>query len=134
MNILVIDAKGGGMGKQLVSNIKQNFPDVTVMAVGTNASATLAMNKAGADISGTGENSVIVASKKADIIVGPVGIVIADSMLGEVTRDMAAAVGSSGAKLVLIPFNHCESVIVGVDNKTPSELIGDAMDVLKRMV
>ena len=58
MNILVIDAKGGGMGKQLVSNIKQNFPDVTVMAVGTNASATLAMNKAGADISGTGENSV----------------------------------------------------------------------------
>ena len=134
MNILVIYAKGGGMGKQLVANIKQNFPFVTVMAVGTNAAATLAMNKAGADISGTGENSVIVASRRADIIVGPVGIVIADSMLGEVTRAMAAAVGSSGAKLVLIPFNHCESIIVGVSSKSPSELISEAMDVIRRMV
>ncbi len=138
MNILVIDAKGGGMGKQLVANIKQSFPKTTVMAVGTNAAATQAMNKAGADISGTGENSVAVACKKADIIVGPVGIVIADSMLGEVTPKMAAAVGtavSTGrAKLVLIPFNHCESVVVGVKSQTPAELIEEAMEVIGRMI
>lgn len=138
MNILVIDAKGGGMGKQLVSNIKQSFPRVTVMAVGTNAAATQAMNKAGADISGTGENSVVVACKKADIIVGPVGIVIADSMLGEVTPKMAAAVGttvSAGrAKLVLIPFNHFESVVVGVKNQAPTELIEETIEIIGRMI
>lgn len=134
MNILVIDAKGGGMGRQLVSSIKQNFQKATVMAVGTNATATFAMNKAGADISGTGENSVVVASRKADIIVGPIGIVIADSMLGEVTPRMAAAVGQSGAKLVLIPFNYCESIIVGVGDRTPSELIAEAMEVLRGMI
>ncbi len=134
MNVLVIDAKGGGIGKQLVAGIKQNFPDVTVMAVGTNATATFAMNKAGADISGTGENSAIVAARKADVIVGPIGIVIADSMLGEVTPRMSEAVGASGAKLVLIPFNHCESIVVGVGEQSLTELIREAMKALKEII
>ena len=127
MNILVIDAQGGGMGKQLITSIRQHVEGAYIMAVGTNAAATMAMNKAGADVSATGENSVVVACRKADIIVGPVGIVIADAMLGEVTPRMATAVGQSQAKLILIPFNHCDHVIVGVPDLTMGRLIDAAV-------
>ncbi|MBP5331283.1 MAG: DUF3842 family protein, partial [Lachnospiraceae bacterium] len=85
MNILIIDAQGGGIGKQLISEIRKDIPDAHILAVGTNSAATMAMLKAGADEAATGENPVVVASKKADIIIGPIGIVIADSMLGEIT-------------------------------------------------
>ncbi len=85
MNILVIDAQGGGIGKAAVSSLKSAFPNAEIVAVGTNTVATSAMLKAGADHAATGENSVIVCSKDADFIVGPVGIVIADAMYGEIT-------------------------------------------------
>ena len=97
MTILVIDAQGGGMGRQIVSAVKQNIPAASVIAVGTNTAATTAMLKTGADEAATGENSVIVGCRRADIIVGPIGIVIADSMLGEVTPKMALAVAQSNA-------------------------------------
>ena len=115
MKILVVDAQGGGIGKQLVAAIKQQVIDAEVMAVGTNSTATTSMLKAGADHAATGENAVIVAARKADIIVGPVGIVIADSLYGEITPEMARAIAQSDAKRILIPFNQCDNIIVGVN-------------------
>lgn len=115
MKVLVVDAQGGGIGKQLVAAIKQQVANAEVMAVGTNSAATSAMIKAGADHAATGENAVIVAARKADIIVGPVGIVIADSLYGEVTPEMAKAIAQSDAKRILIPFNQCDNIIVGVN-------------------
>ena len=82
MNVLIIDAQGGGFGKQLISALKREFPEQEITAVGTNSVATGAMLKAGADHGATGENAVVVGARKADIIAGPIGIVIADSMYG----------------------------------------------------
>ena len=90
-SITVIDAQGGGVGRQLVLAIRARFPDADVTAVGTNAAATSAMMKAGASRAATGENAVVVCSRRADVIVGAIGIVIADAMLGEITPRMAAA-------------------------------------------
>ena len=91
------------------------------------------MRKAGADHAATGENAVIVACRKADVIVGPIGIVIADALYGEITPAMAAAVGQSPAKRVLIPFNHCDNLLVGVANPSVSTLLQEAVDVLRRL-
>ncbi len=131
MEILVIDAQGGGIGSQLVSAIKKAAPDLLVTAVGTNSLATSAMLKAGADCGATGENAVIVGCRNADIIVGPVGIVIADAMLGEVTPAMALAVGQSDAKKLLIPINHCSNIIVGVADLNIRGLIREAVERIK---
>ena len=95
MIILVMDAQGGGIGKQVVTAVRTRFPDVTITAVGTNAAATTAMLRAGADEGATGENAAVVCCRRADVIIGPVGIVIADALLGEVTPRMAVAVGQS---------------------------------------
>ena len=113
MQILVIDAQGGGIGKQIVAAIHKNIPNATVTAVGTNTAATTAMLKAGADHGATGENAVIVGARKADVIIGPLGIVIADSLFGEITPAMAIAVGKSDAKRILIPVNHCDNIVAG---------------------
>ena len=134
MTILVIDAQGGGIGRQLVTAIKQNISAATVIAVGTNSVATTAMLKAGADEAATGENSVIVGCRRADVIVGPIGIVIADSLLGEVTPKMALAVAQSSAKRILIPFNHCDNVIVGITDFNISSLIRNVIDEIKKTV
>lgn len=134
MNILVIDAQGGGVGKQLVTEIKKAFPQVIVTAVGTNSAATAAMVKAKADYAATGENAVIVNSRRADIIVGPIGIVIADAMLGEITAAMAAAVAQSWAKRILIPFNHCDNIVVGVSGYGIGKLIEEALEEIGKAV
>lgn len=128
MNILVVDAQGGGIGKQLVAAIKQNIPGAAVTAVGTNSAATSAMLKAGADRAATGENAVVVGARSADIIAGPVGIVIADSLLGEITPAMAAAIGQSRAKRILIPVNHCDNIIAGVPDLSVAALVQNAVD------
>ena len=124
---LVIDAQGGGIGRQLVSGIKHALPDAYVLAVGTNTSATSAMLKAGADEAATGENSVLVACRKADVIVGPLGIVVADSMLGEITPIMASAVAQASAQRVLIPFSFCDTHIVGASGANTTQLVGEAI-------
>ncbi len=129
--ILVVDGQGGMVGKQMVEAIKRLLPNAEITAVGTNAAATANMIKAGADNAATGENPVIVAVRTADIIVGPIGIVIADSLLGEVTPKMAAAIGSSHAKKVLIPVNKCSNIIVGVGTKSTSALIAEAIDTIR---
>lgn len=132
MTILVIDAQGGGIGRQLVTAIKQQIPTASVLAVGTNTAATTAMLKAGADEAATGENSVIVGCRRADIIVGPIGIVIADSLFGEVTPKMALAVAQSNAKRILIPFQHCDNVIAGISDFNTGALIQSAVDEIAK--
>ena len=131
MNIRVIDAQGGGIGRQVISAIKGAYPHETVIAVGANSAATSAMLKAGADQAATGENAVVVCSRSADVIIGPVGIVIADALLGEITPRMAVAVGQSPAKRVLIPVNHCDNIIIGVPDLTISNLIQGVLEELK---
>ena len=129
-NILIIDAQGGGIGRLLVSAIRQELPDVSITAVGGNSVAAAAMLKAGADRGATGENAVVVACRRADVILGPIGIVIADSMLGEITAKMAAAVARSGAKRILIPFDHCDNIVVGVRDSGMKTLVREAVSVL----
>ena len=133
-NILIIDAQGGGIGRLLVSAIRQELPDASLTAVGGNSVATAAMLKAGADHGATGENAVVVACRRADVILGPIGIVIADSMLGEITSKMAAAVARSGAKRILIPFDHCDNVVVGVRDSSMKALVKEAVSVLLETV
>ena len=133
MNILVIDAQGGGIGKQVVAAIKQNMPEMEITAVGTNSAATTAMLKAGADHAATGENAVIVGCRRADVIVGPVGIVIADSLYGEITPAMALAVGQSNARRLLIPVNHCDNFIVGVSDLAFGKLIEGVISEIRKM-
>ena len=113
MNITVIDGHGGLLGAQLIKEISQQFPQTEITAIGTNASATAAMLKAGASKGATGENPVIVACRHADIIIGPIGIVIANALLGEITPNIATAIGSSKAYKILIPMNKCNHYVVG---------------------
>ena len=134
MKVLIIDGQGGGLGRQLVTVIKERYPQVEVMAVGTNSLATGAMLRAGADQAATGENSVVVASARADVIMGPVGIVIADSMLGEITPKMAQAVGQSRAKRILIPVNLCDNIIVGVAESSMARNVQNAMTALEALI
>lgn len=134
MNLLVIDAQGGGIGRQIVSAVKKNFPEQSVTAAGTNSTATSAMLKAGADNAATGENAIIVCCRNADFIIGPVGIVIADSLLGEITPQMAAAIGQSNARRILVPVNHCNNYIVGVPDLTLAKLIEGVVKELRKFI
>lgn len=134
MEILVIDAQGGGVGRQLVTAIKKEFPDCVLTAVGTNGAAAGAMQKAGADRAATGENAVVVCARRADVIVGSIGIVIADSMLGEITPAMALAVSQSPAKRVLIPFDHCDNYVAGCADLPLGRRIQAAVELLHRIL
>ena len=131
MNILVVDGQGGGMGRQLVESVKKTFPQITLTAVGTNAAATQAMRKAGADHAATGENAVVVGCRTADLIIGPIGIVIADAMWGEITPAMAAAVGQSRASRILLPMNQCSTRIAGVGELTAAKLIQSTLEEIR---
>ncbi len=132
MNILIIDAQGGGIGKQVITAIRQEIPDAVITAVGTNTTATSIMLKAGADHGATGENAVIVGARRADVIIGPIGIIVADSMLGEITPAMARAVGQSSAKRILIPVSHCDNIVVGIKNLSMKELIEEVLIELRK--
>ena len=133
MNVLVIDGQGGGLGRQLVAALSTQCPEARLTAVGTNSLAASTMLKAGAPRAATGENAVVVNCRKADIIVGPVGIVIADALLGEITPAMAAAVCQSNATRVLIPVNHCENYIVGVPEQPIGGLVQAAVQKVKEL-
>ena len=134
MNVLIIDGQGGKIGAQLVREITEKFTNVNITVVGTNAVATAAMIKAGAKSAATGENPVVVACRKADAIIGPVGIVITDSMLGEITERMASAVARADAVRILIPMNKCENMVAGVASFNTSALISDAVDKLREII
>ena len=131
--VLVIDGQGGGLGRQLVSALAAACPEAELTAVGTNSLAANAMLKAGASRAATGENAVVVNCRRADIIVGPIGIVIADALLGEITPAMAAAVCQSGARRVLVPINHCENYVVGVPDQPVSQLVTAAAQKVQEL-
>ncbi|HBR07761.1 MAG TPA: hypothetical protein DD735_02555 [Clostridiales bacterium] len=130
MNILIIDGQGGGIGAGLVRAVKEKRPEAFVTAAGTNALAAAAMKKAGADAAAAGENAVVVGCRSADVIICPIACVIADALFGEITPDMARAVGQSGAKRILLPFNRCGNVVVGVRELSPAALIALAVEAI----
>ena len=133
MRVLVIDGQGGGLGRQLVAAISAACPDAELTAVGTNSLAASAMLKAGAARAATGENAVLVNARRADVIVGPLGIVIADALLGEITPAMAAAVGQADAKRILIPVNHCDNYVVGIADVPVGTLVQTAAQKVKAL-
>lgn len=132
--VLVIDGQGGNLGCQLIKLMKEQLQDVEIYAVGTNSSATANMIKGGGVMGATGENAVIVGCRKADIIVGPMGIVIADALLGEITPEMAKAVGQSSAMRVLVPVNKCDTLVAGVSNNAMTYLLQDAVDKIGTLI
>ena len=134
MNILVIDGQGGQLGCQIIKAVNEKYPAREIMAVGTNAVATAAMIKGGAKKAATGENPVIVACRKADVIIGPIGIVIADSLFGEVTDKMAVAVGQADAVRILIPMNRCDNIVAGVSSLNMGALVEDAVSRLAEII
>lgn len=134
MNILVVDAQGGGIGRQLVAALKRRVPGASVTAVGTNSMATAAMLKGGAHQAATGENAAVVACRQADVIMGPLGIVVADALLGEISPAMAVAVGQSRARKILLPIDRCNTLVVGVGDYSLSALLECALEELGRLL
>ncbi len=134
MKILVIDGQGGKIGKLIVEQIKQKYESIRILAIGTNSLATAAMLKSGADEGATGENPVIWNSKDADIIIGPIGIIIANSLHGEISPSMAVAVSECKARKILIPVNRCNNFVVGVSDLPLSEYINLAVQEVRRLI
>ena len=114
--ITIIDGQGGKIGKTIIEQLKRLHPEQDLYAIGTNALATAAMLKAGADYCATGENPCVVNAQDSDIIIGPIGIVIANALLGEITPKIATAVGASKAYKILIPMNKCNHYVVGCED------------------
>jgi hypothetical protein len=134
VKILIIDGQGGRIGKMLVEKIRQRWPELPLIALGTNSIATSTMLRAGAQEGATGENPVIYNAQSADVIIGPIGIVLANSLLGEITPAMAAAVAQSDAQKILIPMNRCKSAIAGVLEAPLAEYIELAANLLQKFL
>lgn len=136
MKLLIIDGQSGRLGAQLIEGLrKAGLSDAhTLIAVGTNALATSAMINAGADQGATGENAVVVQCRSADVIAGPIGITLADAMLGEVSPRMAVAVGQSAAQRVLVPSDRCATLIAGVPPMTRRQSVDAAVACILRLV
>ncbi len=132
MKIAVIDGQGGGIGKAIVEKIRKEFDgQIEIIALGTNSMATSIMLKSGANEGATGENAILYNINKVDLILGPIGIICANSLLGELTPLMARAIAESPAKKILIPSNKCSILVAGVESKPLPYYINDAIDVLK---
>jgi hypothetical protein len=134
LKIVVIDGQGGRMGKMLVEKIKPIALDHEIMAIGTNSIATSAMLKAGADYGATGENPIVWNCKDADIILGPIGIIIANALHGEISPKMAQAVGECKAHKILVPVNKCNLKVMGVSDMSLSDYIDLAVDEVKTLL
>ena len=130
---VVIDGQGGRLGQLIIEEIKKSGLDDSIYAIGTNGIATSAMMKAGAEYGATGENPVLVACRDADVIIGPIGIISADSLLGEITPDMAVAIGQSKAIKLLLPVSHCNNQIVGIKNLAMTDMVKEAVARLKEL-
>ena len=134
MKVVVIDGQSGRIGQLFIEKVTKAKLDCDLIAIGANAIATSAMLKAGASMGATGENPVIVTARTADIIVGPIGILAADAMLGEITPAMAAAVGRSSAKKLLLPVNLCNNIVVGTQSLSLSAVLDEAVDALRQIL
>ena len=134
MKLVVVDGQSGRMGQLLIDRIRSADLSCEILAIGTNALATAAMLKAGADAGATGENPLLVACRTAEIIAGPIGILSADSLLGEITPAMAVAIGQSPAKKLLLPVNQCNHIVVGTQPLPLSKLMDEAVELLRSML
>ena len=134
MKVLIIDGQGGKLGALIAESIVKEKIDCELYAVGTNVLATSAMLKAGADNAATGENPVKVLSSDADVIIGPIGITVADALLGEITPAMAVAVGQSRATKLLLPVSHCNNKVIGVKNLSMGDMVKETVETLKKIV
>ncbi len=134
MKITVIDGQGGRIGRTVIEQIKKKRPSLELYAIGTNSIATSAMLKAGADNGATGENAVIVNAANSDVIIGPIGIVFANALLGEITPAIATAVGASDAFKILIPVNRCNHWVAGCAEAPMSEYIRIAVEKLEAVL
>ena len=132
--VVVIDGQGGRLGRLLIESILKDNLSCELYAIGTNSIATGSMLKAGAVHGATGENPVIVAARDADIIIGPIGIISADSLLGEITPKIAVAVGQSPAIKLLIPLGQCNNQVIGVQDMSMSDLVRSALEHLKTLL
>ena len=130
MRVVVIDGQSGRMGQLFIERAVAANLSCTIDCVGTNALATAAMLKAGAANGATGENPVLVACRMADVIVGPIGILSADSLMGEITPTMAVAIGQSSARKLLLPVNQCNNIVAGTANLSLSRLMDEAVALL----
>lgn len=131
MNILVVDGMGGGIGRSVIEKLRSELDDVEIIAVGTNSIATSNMLKAGADYGATGENAVVFNCSNADYIIGVTGIVLADSMHGEISSKMATAISSSKAHKILIPIDKCNVTVLGVELKPIQIYIDEIITTMK---
>ena len=130
MQILIIDGQGGKIGRAVAEAVLKERPAARLSVIGTNAIATSNMMRSGVKDAATGENPVAVMAPRADVIIGPIGIVIADSLMGEVTPKMALAVGQSRAKKILIPLNRCDNMVVGVEDIPLAEMIHRTIELI----
>lgn len=128
MKIVIVDGQGGRLGKLLVAGVRERLPQAEIYALGTNSIATATMLKAGADFGATGENPVVRNVMDADAVMGPVGIVVAHAILGEVTPAMAEAVGGCRARKYLIPMNNCGVMVAGVKEQPLPAYVALAVD------
>jgi hypothetical protein len=135
MKILVIDGQGGKIGASIIAELKKSLsPSHELIAIGTNSTATGAMLRAGASVGATGENPVVVNAGRVDLIIGTIGIVVANALMGEITPAMALAVGQSSAPKILIPFNRCNTFVAGSSDFSISELIADAIQKAQQLL
>lgn len=132
--IAVVDGQGGGIGKAIVEKLKANLPEVEIVALGTNSMATGQMMRAGAHEGATGENAIVVNMRQVDVVVGVIGIIVANSMLGELTPSMSVAISGSPALKVLLPINRCNIHVVSVSDKAVNLAahIEDAVDTIRQ--
>ena len=131
--VLVLDGQGGGMGTQLIKMLAPALPgDCELLAVGTNVLATNAMLKAGAPHGATGENAVIYYAARADLILGPIGMILANGILGEVSPRMATAVSGAAAEKILIPSSHCGVQVAGTQDCRLEEYLQNAVALALR--
>lgn len=133
MRIAVIDGQGGGMGKIIVDRIRREFrEEMDVLALGTNALATAAMLKAGANEGATGENAIVRNVERVDIIVGPLSILLANAMLGELTPRMAEAIVSTGVPKIVLPLHRENVEVLGSSNEPLPHLVDALLRELRK--
>jgi hypothetical protein len=135
MVVMVMDGQGGGIGSVIIKALRNAVAeDMEILALGTNSAATARMMKAGANQGATGENAIVQTSPKADVIMGPLAILMAHAMMGEVTSRMAEAVSVSSAKKILIPLTQEKIRLVGVTADPLPHLVEEAVRVLKQII
>ncbi len=135
MKVAVVDGQGGGIGSLIVKRLREEFGDeIEIFALGTNSSATSAMMKARANRGATGENAIIFNSDRVDFILGPLSILVANGMLGELTPLMAETLSSSRARKVLLPLNQEGIDVIGIEKEPLPHLVEKAIDLLRRYI